>query len=182
MLGAHALATVASTPTGLVTESKTGDRDRVASRISCNIFESASDFTRNASFTPESPGRIGQVNSAFQVDLQGIDLDAAGRGLSRERPRHAGSERRQERLDGGETGVVTEQLGRMIPAHREPPQLRVEEAKKRLERTGKPIDEISFDVGYEDPAHFRRLFKRITQLTPGGYRRRFQMPAFQAPG
>lgn len=59
-------------------------------------------------------------------------------------------------------------------------QLRVEEAKKRLERTGKPIDEISFDVGYEDPAHFRRLFKRITQMTPGGYRRRFQMPAAQA--
>lgn len=60
-------------------------------------------------------------------------------------------------------------------------QLRVEEAKKRLERTGKPIDQISYEVGYEDPAHFRRLFKRITQMTPGGYRRRFQMPVLQPP-
>lgn len=56
-------------------------------------------------------------------------------------------------------------------------QLRVEEAKRRLERTAKPIDAISSDVGYENPAHFRRLFKRLTQLTPGGYRRRFQMPS-----
>jgi transcriptional regulator GlxA family with amidase domain len=37
-------------------------------------------------------------------------------------------------------------------------QVRIEEAKRRLERTGKPIDEISWIVGYEDPAFFRRLF------------------------
>lgn len=56
--------------------------------------------------------------------------------------------------------------------------LRVEEAKKRLERTRKPIEEISAEVGYEDPAHFRRLFKRITRMTPGDYRRRFELPRF----
>jgi transcriptional regulator GlxA family with amidase domain len=54
--------------------------------------------------------------------------------------------------------------------------LRVEEAKRRLERTDTPIDEISYDVGYENAAFFRRLFKRATRLTPGAYRRRFQMP------
>ncbi len=58
--------------------------------------------------------------------------------------------------------------------------LRVEEAKRRLERTGEPIDKISWAVGYEDPAFFRRLFKRITRLTPGTYRRRLQLPAFVA--
>lgn len=57
-------------------------------------------------------------------------------------------------------------------------QLRVEEAKRRLERTDEPIDKISWAVGYEDPAFFRRLFKRITRITPGAYRRRFQLPAF----
>lgn len=56
--------------------------------------------------------------------------------------------------------------------------LRVEEAKRRLERTDTPIDEISWDIGYEDPAFFRRLFKRMTQLTPGEYRRKFRMPEF----
>ena len=34
--------------------------------------------------------------------------------------------------------------------------LRVEEAKRRLERTDEPIDKISWAVGYEDPAFFRR--------------------------
>lgn len=56
--------------------------------------------------------------------------------------------------------------------------LRIEDAKRRLERTGSPVDEISWRVGYEDAAFFRRLFKRTTGMTPGGYRRRFQIPDF----
>jgi transcriptional regulator GlxA family with amidase domain len=59
-------------------------------------------------------------------------------------------------------------------------QLRVEEAKRRLERTSTPIDQISFEVGYEDAASFRRLFRRITNVTPGDYRRKFRLPAFAA--
>jgi transcriptional regulator GlxA family with amidase domain len=54
--------------------------------------------------------------------------------------------------------------------------LRVEEAKRRLERTDAPVDEISWKVGYEDPAFFRRLFKRITGVTAGAYRRKFHIP------
>jgi transcriptional regulator GlxA family with amidase domain len=56
--------------------------------------------------------------------------------------------------------------------------LRIEDAKRRLERTDEPADEISWRVGYEDPAFFRRLFKRVTGMTPGTYRRRFQVPTF----
>ena len=35
------------------------------------------------------------------------------------------------------------------------------------------IDEISLKVGYDDPAFFRRLFKRKAGLTPAAYRRKF---------
>jgi len=56
--------------------------------------------------------------------------------------------------------------------------LRIEYAKRRLERTEAPADEISWQVGYEDGAYFRRLFRRTTGMTPGAYRRRFQVPAF----
>jgi transcriptional regulator GlxA family with amidase domain len=56
--------------------------------------------------------------------------------------------------------------------------LRVEDAKRRLERTVASVDEISWRVGYEDPAFFRRLFKRITGLAPGAYRKRFRIPEF----
>lgn len=59
--------------------------------------------------------------------------------------------------------------------------LRIEEAKRRLERTSSPVDEISFRVGYEDAAFFRRLFKRTTGLAPGAYRKRFQIPEFARP-
>jgi AraC-like DNA-binding protein len=44
------------------------------------------------------------------------------------------------------------------------------------ETGGVPIEEISWAAGYEDPARFRRLFKRITGLAPGEYRRRFALP------
>lgn len=56
--------------------------------------------------------------------------------------------------------------------------LRIEDAKRRLERTDAPVDEIGWKVGYEDSASFRRLFKRMTGLSPGLYRRRFQIPDF----
>jgi AraC-like DNA-binding protein len=56
--------------------------------------------------------------------------------------------------------------------------VRIEEAKRRLERTDEPIEEISWSVGYEDPAYFRRLFKRIIRITPGAYRRKFRFPDF----
>lgn len=55
--------------------------------------------------------------------------------------------------------------------------LRVEEAKTLLERTDMPIDQICWTVGYEEPAFFRRLFKRITRITPGQYRRKFHFPS-----
>lgn len=56
--------------------------------------------------------------------------------------------------------------------------LRIEEAKRRLERTEASVDEISWSVGYEEPAFFRRLFKRVTGLAPGAYRRRFGIPDY----
>ena len=56
--------------------------------------------------------------------------------------------------------------------------LRIEDAKRLLERTDTAVDEISWRVGYEDAAFFRRLFKRTTGLAPGAYRKRFRIPDF----
>jgi transcriptional regulator GlxA family with amidase domain len=52
--------------------------------------------------------------------------------------------------------------------------LRVEEAKQMLETSETGVDEIAGAVGYDDPASFRRLFKRRAGLTPAAYRRKFQ--------
>lgn len=56
--------------------------------------------------------------------------------------------------------------------------LRIEEAKRRLENGNVGVDAIAWEVGYEDPAFFRRLFKRLTGLPPGQYRKRFRLPQF----
>ncbi len=54
--------------------------------------------------------------------------------------------------------------------------IRVERAKRLLETSRMSVEEISWAVGYEDPASFRRLFKRLTGLAPGEYRHRFRLP------
>lgn len=54
--------------------------------------------------------------------------------------------------------------------------LRIEDAKRRLDRTDDSVDEISWRVGYEDPAFLRRLFGRTTGMAPGAYRKRFRIP------
>jgi transcriptional regulator GlxA family with amidase domain len=53
--------------------------------------------------------------------------------------------------------------------------LRIEEAKQLLERDRRSVDDIGVEIGYQDAASFRRLFKRFTGLTPAAYRRRFNM-------
>jgi transcriptional regulator GlxA family with amidase domain len=57
--------------------------------------------------------------------------------------------------------------------------VRIELAKAMLERDGKPIQSVSAEVGYEDAAFFRALFKRSTGMTPAEYRARFAMPALR---
>lgn len=52
--------------------------------------------------------------------------------------------------------------------------LRIEEAKRLLETGDSSFEDIAAEVGYENAAFFRRLFKRCTGLTPGQYRRMFR--------
>jgi transcriptional regulator GlxA family with amidase domain len=59
--------------------------------------------------------------------------------------------------------------------------LRVEEAKQALEKDAASIEMIGREVGYEDSASFRRLFRRLAGMTPSNYRRKFQMPVSHAP-
>lgn len=51
--------------------------------------------------------------------------------------------------------------------------LRIEEAKQALITESRSVDDIVHDVGYADPTHFRRLFKRRTGTTPSKYRQRY---------
>jgi transcriptional regulator GlxA family with amidase domain len=52
---------------------------------------------------------------------------------------------------------------------------RIERACALLEATLLSLDEIVERCGYQDPASFRKLFKRQTSLTPAAYRARFRL-------
>jgi len=49
--------------------------------------------------------------------------------------------------------------------------VRIEEAKQLLETSEMPLDEVAAEVGYAEPASFRRLFGRMVGVTPSTYRR-----------
>lgn len=52
-------------------------------------------------------------------------------------------------------------------------QLRIGKARELLQFTKRSVDQVAWSVGYEDPAAFRRLFRRLVGLAPSDYRRRF---------
>jgi len=44
------------------------------------------------------------------------------------------------------------------------------EAKRQIHYTDKPIKEITFELGFSEPAQFSRLFKKVTNLTPSEFK------------
>ena len=51
--------------------------------------------------------------------------------------------------------------------------LRIGKARELLEFTRRPVEQIAWTVGYEDPGAFRKLFHRLVGLAPGDYRAKF---------
>ncbi len=55
--------------------------------------------------------------------------------------------------------------------------LRIGKAKDLIETSSLNIDEIAWQVGYQDPSAFRRTFHKTIGLTPREYRQRFSFSA-----
>jgi transcriptional regulator GlxA family with amidase domain len=51
--------------------------------------------------------------------------------------------------------------------------VRIMKAPDALELGNRNVDQIAWDVGYADASAFRRLFQRITGVSPQAYRQRF---------
>lgn len=52
-------------------------------------------------------------------------------------------------------------------------QVRVAKGREALEQTITPVDRIAWDVGYSDPASFRKTFQKLAGLSPMAYRQKF---------
>jgi transcriptional regulator GlxA family with amidase domain len=52
-------------------------------------------------------------------------------------------------------------------------QLRAAKARELLELTNRSVDQIAWEVGYQDPSAFRKVFNKMVGLSPTDYRRRF---------
>lgn len=56
-------------------------------------------------------------------------------------------------------------------------QIRIAKAREALELSKRPVAQIAWEVGYGDAAAFRKLFQRVTGLSPAEYRNRFGVAA-----
>ncbi|MCV9997882.1 GlxA family transcriptional regulator [Pararhizobium sp. YC-54] len=52
-------------------------------------------------------------------------------------------------------------------------QLRIAKARELLEISSIKVEQIAWQIGYEDPGAFRKIFRKLLGLSPGEYRRRF---------
>ena len=57
--------------------------------------------------------------------------------------------------------------------------VKIESAKKALETTRKTISEVMYEVGYSDVKAFREIFRKITGMSPLGYREKYNREALQ---
>jgi transcriptional regulator GlxA family with amidase domain len=55
--------------------------------------------------------------------------------------------------------------------------VKIEAAKKQFETSSKNVNEVMYDVGYSDTKAFRTVFKKITGLSPMGYRNKYNKEA-----
>lgn len=53
--------------------------------------------------------------------------------------------------------------------------LRMSAARAALSQTDRTVEQVAYQVGYEDVVFFRRLFKRQYGITPGAYRDKFHL-------
>ncbi len=53
--------------------------------------------------------------------------------------------------------------------------VKIEAAKKKLEKGRKTVNEVMYEVGYSDPKAFRGVFKRITDMTPLDYLHKYSV-------
>ena len=53
--------------------------------------------------------------------------------------------------------------------------VKVEAAKKELEKGRKTVNEIMYEVGYSDPKAFREVFRKIVDMTPGDYSKKYKL-------
>lgn len=57
-------------------------------------------------------------------------------------------------------------------------EIRIDQARELLKKTNLSIAEIAYAVGYQDVSYFTGLFRRMTTVTPGEYRRLVRSKVF----
>lgn len=75
--------------------------------------------------------------------------------------------------------TVKSLTGSPISAHIQ--QASIMEAKRLLYFTDNTVREVAYEVGYDEPVYFGKLFKKVTNLTPLEFRKKFRDQDYPSP-
>ncbi len=75
--------------------------------------------------------------------------------------------------------TVKSLTGSPVSAHIQ--QASIMEAKRLLYFTDNTVREIAYEVGYDEPVYFGKLFKKVTNLTPLEFRKKFRDQDYPSP-
>lgn len=56
--------------------------------------------------------------------------------------------------------------------------VKIEAAKKEFEKGNKTVNEIMYEVGYNNPKGFREVFKKVTNMTPSEYANKYRKAVY----
>ena len=107
-----------------------------------------------------------EERSGFQQALSGIVMHMLGLMYYRHRTREFVDENVIGRINKAK--VIKEFTGTSPAQYMQ--ELKLNEAKRLLTTTSRPIKEISFSLKYDNPEYFSIFFKRRTSMTPVEYR------------
>ncbi|KAA2245696.1 helix-turn-helix domain-containing protein [Chitinophaga agrisoli] len=145
----------------------------------------------NAPATPYAKPVIHALVTAFAGMVAAVYTEHAGRGKQGQRGAAITSDFRQLLTASYKTmkspvdyarkmNLSLSYLNEMVKAHTGFPvsywiqQESMLEARRLLYYTQLSIKEVAYDLGYDDPTYFSRLFKKVVSLSPGDYRKRYR--------
>lgn len=134
-------------PVGLLSlplRSHQGDRDVSGAGLSASavLADPVPDFTRSLKLALRAYLRDGHPSVHLAAEIAGTSVRTLQRGFE-------------------ESGLTYSDLVQ---------QVRFEAAAELLEDPGTKIIDIALEVGFEDPSHFARAFRKISGVTPREYR------------
>lgn len=143
----------------VIADAQEANYQQALSGIACNLISMALYLSRNKDFnTSNIAGKINSAKITIHENISTITPEELAQSVCMS---YSGF----RKIFKEYTGFAPSQYIQEV---------RINMAKEMLTNTSRPIKEIAFELGYENKDYFFTVFRKVTGMTPLGYRQRTQ--------